>query len=148
MRSVLSRRSPPPSGEHLTGGRSSAAYAALLGLRLVTNERERALIDELLERDAGGRARPAWASAPVPEPRRAWLVSDPWGMEQVYVVGYDDPQPHQLAVDIGTSGGLAVLAIELQEPVGPQGWADAFRHPVEEIEPAQALSRIDDAARQ
>lgn len=132
-------------GARLTGGRSSAAYTALSALRLVAVERERAAIDGLLSGVPGEHPDLPWARAERPEPRRAWLVSDPWGNQQVYVVGYDEPSPHQIAVVTTSTGGRAVWGISAGDPEGPEPWADVLDRPAEVIEPSDALSAVWDA---
>lgn len=132
-------------GERLSGALSSAAYTALNALCLVVTEAERETIDELLAEAPGEHPDLPWARGERPEPKRAWLVSDPWGRQQIHVVGYDDPEPHQLAVVTSTVGGLAVWGTSLEGPDGPQPWEEISEQPAQEVEPADALSRIADA---
>lgn len=132
-------------GERLTRGAGSAAYTALSALRLVVTDAERATIDELLAQAPGEHPDLLWALAERPEPKHAWLISDPWGRQQVHVVGYDDPEPHQLAVVISTVGGLAAWGISVEEPDGPKPWEDVIEHPAQAVEPADSLSTIWDA---
>lgn len=132
-------------GARLAGGRGSAAYVALQALRLLATERERSTMDGLLATAPGEHPTLRWALGDEPEPRRAWLISDPWDNQQVHVVGYDEPEPHQIAVMTTSTSGLAVWAIELEDPAGPQPWADVLGRPAREVEPADALSRIWDA---
>lgn len=132
-------------GARLGGHRGSAAYLALHALRLDATERERATIDELLATAPGDHPHLPWAVDERPEPRRAWLASDAWGNHQVHVVGYDEPQPHQIAVVTSSSGGLMVWGISVEEPDGPGPWAEVLGRPGTQIEPADALRHIWDA---
>ncbi|MGL5817994.1 MAG: hypothetical protein ACRCYR_10550 [Phycicoccus sp.] len=61
--------------------------------------------------------RPSWAADPAtvqPEPgTRARLWADPWGSERVYLVDYDEPEPHAMFVRVTTDGGVMVHEVVL-----------------------------------
>lgn len=133
-------------GGELGGGHRDTAYRALLALRSIAAPDDVALIDVLLhDHRLAGATRPLWADQPTPVPTAAWRLADPWGSFALVVVGYGDPEPHELLVEIGTVGGLRVGGIRLLDPgsaedlgrdSGPGGVT------IETIDPAAALARI------
>ncbi|MGL5866965.1 MAG: hypothetical protein ACRCYX_14060, partial [Dermatophilaceae bacterium] len=72
---------------------------------------------------------PLWAVDPAtaqPEQAtRARLWADPWGSDRIYLVDYDEPNPHVMFVRVGTDGGVVVHQVVIgrqgDEPDGPVG---------------------------
>ncbi|MGL5927982.1 MAG: hypothetical protein ACRCY8_03510, partial [Dermatophilaceae bacterium] len=68
---------------------------------------------------------PSWAVDPAtarPEQAtRARLWADPWGSERVYLVDYDQPQPHAMFVRVTTDGGVLVHEVVLGHQDGDPG---------------------------
>ncbi len=132
-------------GAELAGGRSDAAYRALLALRTIAAPEEVALIDSLLhEQGLTSATRPPWADRAVLTPVNAWRLSDPWGSDTLAIIGYDDPEPHELAVGIATVGGLRVESVTLVEPgTAEQLLEDApERYTLAPVDPSSALARV------
>lgn len=129
----------------LSGPRDNAAYLALVALATLAEPDERDRIQEHVA-SSGLRLVPLWSGEDEAQPQSAWRASDVYGSVISIFVAYGGEEPHELAVNLRTVGGLWVQHISLLEPgsqdlEGVTGTGTA----AVEITPEDALSEIADA---
>jgi hypothetical protein len=129
----------------LSGPRDNAAYLALVALATIAEPDERDRIQEHVA-SSGLRLIPLWSGEDKAQPQSAWRASDVYGSVISIFVAYGGQEPHELAVNLRTIGGLWVEHISLLEPgshdfEGVTGTGTA----AVEITPEQALSEIAEA---
>ncbi|MGL5911762.1 MAG: hypothetical protein ACRCZP_17300, partial [Phycicoccus sp.] len=92
-------------------------WAAVHVLATMPDDAWRADLVDVLAEAPPGTPVPPWACDPAivrPErATRARLWADPWGSERVYLVDYDEPEPHAMFVRVTTDGGVVVHEVVL-----------------------------------
>lgn len=104
--------------EGIEATRKPGGWAALFAIASVADPEWAVRVNAVLER-CPALSRPAWGheSTRAPLPTDAALAAMDDGSQLVYVLNYDEPEPHALFVTVSTPGGLLVLSIEATEPV-------------------------------
>jgi hypothetical protein len=129
----------------LRGPRDDAAYLALAALATIASPDERDRIQQHITSN-GLRLTPIWSGADPATPQAAWRASDVYGSVISIFVAYDGREPHELAVNLRTVGGLWVEQIGVLEPGSHESeGVTGTGSPAVEIAPDQALSEIADA---